>query len=210
MQYFVKRGEQRFGPYSLSDLQRYVQSGNIMSDDVAQSEAMTDWVPVSQILGNIPSLAADGVAAAAATPEPRLVALPPNLHWAIVLILVVVTRQLFNFVWALVQANWAKNLSDDNKPLVLVAMYPAGMVAGVLTMLVAKQAAWLGALFLFAGAIMLVVGVFSIKHAMEEYYNSTENIGLALSGVMTFFFGTTYLQYHINRLAKWKKTGVLS
>src|SRR5580658_5807272 len=117
MQYFVKRGEQRFGPYSLSDLQRYVQSGNIMSDDVAQSEAMTDWVPVSQILGNIPSLAADGVAAAAATPEPRLVALPPNLHWAIVLILVVVTRQLFNFVWALVQANWAKNLSDDNKPL---------------------------------------------------------------------------------------------
>jgi hypothetical protein len=209
MQYFVKRGEQRFGPYSLSDLQRYVQSGNIMSDDLAQSEGMTDWVPVSQVLGNIPSLAADGAAAAGATPS-QLVALPPNLHWAIVLILVVVTRQLFNLIWALVQANWAKNLSNDNKPLVLIAMYPAGIVAGILTILVARQSAWLGGLFIIAGSIMLVVGVFSIKHAMEEYYNSTENIGLALSGVMTFFFGTVYLQYHINRLAKWKKTGVLS
>jgi hypothetical protein len=46
---------------------------------------------------------------------------------------------------------------------------------------------------------------------MEDYYNSTENIGgLQLSGVMTFFFSTVYIQYHINRLARWKKTGVLS
>ncbi len=209
MQYFVKRGEQRFGPYNLSDLQRYVQSGNILTDDLAQSEGMTDWVPVSQVLGNIPSPAADSAAAAAATPEPQLVPLPPNLHWAILLILVVVTRQLFNLIWALVQASWATKLSGDNKPLVLVAMYPAGIVAGVLAILIVKQPA-VGGLFIIAGAIMLIVGVFSIKHAMEEYYNSTERAGLALSGVMTFFFGTVYLQYHINRLAKWKKTGVLS
>ena len=209
MQYFVKRGEQRFGPYNLSDLQRYVQSGNILTDDLAQSEGMTDWVPVSQVLGNIPSPAADSAAFGTATPEPQLVPLPPNLHWAILLILVVVTRQLFNLIWALVQASWATKLSGDNKPLVLVAMYPAGIVAGVLAILIGKQPA-VGGLFIIAGSIMLVVGVFSIKHAMEEYYNSTESAGLALSGVMTFFFGTIYLQYHINRLAKWKKTGVLS
>jgi hypothetical protein len=51
--------------------------------------------------------------------------------------------------------------------------------------------------------------VFSIKAAMEEYYNSTENIGLSLSGVMTFFFSTVYIQYHINQISRWKKTGVL-
>jgi hypothetical protein len=45
---------------------------------------------------------------------------------------------------------------------------------------------------------------------MEEYYTSTENIGLTLSSPMTFFFSTLYIQYHINRLARWKKTGVLS
>jgi hypothetical protein len=211
MQYFVKRGEQRFGPYSLSDLQRYVQSGNVLSDDLAQSEGMNDWVPVSQIMGNIPaaSVTAAGAAVAPAL-EPQLVPLPPNLHWAIVLILGLVTRQLFNLVWALIQANWARKLTGDNKPMVLVAMYPAGMVAGVLTMVLYKDAAALGGLFIIAGAIVYLFGVFSIKAAMEEYYNSTENIGLTLSGVMTFFFSTVYIQYHINRLARWKKTGVLA
>ena len=57
---------------------------------------------------------------------------------------------------------------------------------------------------------MLYIGIFSIRSAMEDYYNSRENIGLMLSGVMTFFFRTIYLQYHVNRIAKWKKTGVLT
>jgi hypothetical protein len=52
-----------------------------------------------------------------------------------VLILGVVTRQLFNLVWSLLQGNWARKLSGDNKALVLVAMFPAGMVAGLLTIL---------------------------------------------------------------------------
>jgi hypothetical protein len=55
-----------------------------------------------------------------------------------------------------------------------------------------------------------LVGVFSIKAAMEEYYNSTENIGLTLSSVMTFFFSTVYIQYQINSLARLKKMDVLS
>ena len=213
MQYFVKRGEQRFGPYNLSDLQRYVQSGNIASDDLTQSEGMSEWVPVSQVLGNIPASAVtSGGAAAAPALQQELVSLPPNWHWAIVLVLGLVTRQLFNLVWALVQANWARKLIGDNKPMVLVAMYPAGMIAGVLIMILfPRQAlAGLGGLFIIAGAIVYLFGVFSIKAAMEEYYTSTENIGLAMSGVMTFFFSTVYIQYHVNRIARWKKTGVLS
>ena len=57
---------------------------------------MNDWVPVSQILGNIPAplVNSDGIAVAPAL-EPQLVPLPPNLHWSIVLILDAVTRQLF-------------------------------------------------------------------------------------------------------------------
>lgn len=213
MQYFVKRGEQRFGPYNLSDLQRYVQSGNIASDDLTQSEGMSEWVPVSQVLGNIPATAVtSGGAAAAPALQQELVPLPPNWHWAIVLVLGLVTRQLFNLVWALVQANWARRLIGDNKPMVLVAMYPAGMIAGVLIMTLfrGQALAGLGGLFIIAGAIVYLFGVFSIKAAMEEYYTSTENIGLAMSGVMTFFFSTVYIQYHVNRIARWKKTGVLS
>src|SRR5450631_3330862 len=132
MEYFVKRGEQSFGPYALADLQKYVQSGNLVLEDMAQSEGMTDWVPLSQILGNIPALAIGGSAPVIAA-EPQLVPLPPNLHWSIVLILGVFTRQLFNLVWALIQGNWARRLTGDNKPLVLVAMYQTGMIAGILT-----------------------------------------------------------------------------
>jgi hypothetical protein len=208
MDYFVRRGDQRFGPYNLSDLQKYVQSGNVAVEDLAQSEGMTEWVPVSQVLGNIPAMVTGGGVAVFADAEPQLVPLPPNLHWSIVLILGVLTRQLFNLIWALVQANWARKLSGDNKPMVLVAMYPAGMIAGILTTALYRNAG-LGGLFIIAGAIVYLFGVFSIKAAMEEYYNSTEKVGLQLSGVMTFFFSTVYIQYHINSLARWKKTGVL-
>ena len=213
MEYFVKRGEQRFGPYSLADLQRYVQTGNVAPDDLTQSEGMTDWVPVAQVLGNIPAMAVtSGGAAAAPALERETVPLPPNLHWAIVLVLGIVTRQLFNLIWALIQANWARKLCGDNKPMVLVAMYPASMITGFLMMVLfrGQGLAALGGLFILGGAIVYLVGVFSIRSAMEDYYNSTENIGLLLSGVMTFFFSTVYIQYHINRLARWKKTGVLS
>jgi len=213
VQYFVKRGEQRFGPYNLADLQRYVQSGNIALEDVAQSEGMADWMPVSQVLGNIPATAVtSGGAAAARAPERDLVPLPPNWHWSLILILGLFTRQLFNLVWALIQANWARKFSGDNKPMVLVAMYPAGMIAGILMTVFFRSdgMAGLGAIFILAGAIVYLVGVFSIRAAMEDYYNSTENIGLQLGGVMTFFFSTVYIQYHINKIARWKKTGVLS
>ena len=119
------------------------------------------------------------------------------------------TLGFFNLIWALVQANWARKLSGNNKPLVLVAMYPSSIIAGILTATVSKEAAALGALLRLAGWIMLVVGDFSIKAAMEDYYNSKEKIGLRLSGPMTFFFNNLYLQYHINQLHSMKKRGVL-
>jgi len=57
--------------------------------------------------------------------------------------------------------------------------------------------------------IAYIIGLFSIKLAMEQYYNSTENIGLRLSGAMTFFFNVIYFQYHINSLACRKRMGLL-
>lgn len=215
MKYFVKRGEETFGPYSLADIQQYVQSGNISLGDLAQSEGMSEWFPVSQVIGNIPiPVTSYGAAAAPAMePVPELVSLPPNLHWALLLVLEIVTRQLFNLIWALVQANWARKLSKNNKPLVLVAMYPAGIIAGIVAEVVSGSGDDLAIpalICIVCGAIAYIAGIFSIRSAMEEYYNSTENIGLSLSGVMTFFFSTIYLQYHINRIARWKKTGDLN
>jgi hypothetical protein len=208
MGYLVKRGDQNFGPYSLTDLQRYVQSGNVLLDDLTQSEGITDWVPVRQVLGDIPITTSTPTTMTAVTPAAELVPLPPNLHWAILLVINILTRNLFNLIWALVLANWSRKLSGDNKALVLVAMYPAGMIAGMIALSVRVPA--VGGVLILAGLVVYLFGIFAIREAMEDYYNSRENIGLKLSGVMTFFFSSVYLQYHVNRIALWKKTGVLS
>jgi GYF domain 2 len=220
MNYRIKRGDQEFGPYSLADLQRYVQDGHVAPDDMALSEGMTEWIPVSQVLGNIPpsnGQSAPGIAgmeldAAAAQ---QIVPLPPNLHWGWLLLLNIITRSYFNMIWAFIQANWARKLSGKNTALVLVAMYPAGMISGVVIAAIGGSAgesgmSGFGGILIIAGVICLIVSVFKIKDAMEEYYNTVENIGLSLSGAMTFFFSVIYIQYHINRIARWKKTGVLS
>ena len=219
MNYRVKRDDQEFGPYSLSDLQQYVQSDHILLQDLAQSEGMIEWVPVSQILGDIPiPLAIQAGAYGGLDPDAatsQIVPLPPNLHWGWLLLLDVLTRSLFNLIWALIQANWARKLSGKNTALVLVAMYPAGIISGVVMAVMGAAAnestlsAFAGVLIV-AGSICLIVGSFKIRDAMEEYYNSVENIGLSLSGVMVFFFSVIYIQFHINRIARWKKTGELS
>jgi hypothetical protein len=52
--YFISRNDQQYGPYTLADLQRYVAAGSILVTDMTRSEGMTEWIPVSQVIGNIP------------------------------------------------------------------------------------------------------------------------------------------------------------
>jgi hypothetical protein len=216
MDYLVRRGEQEFGPYTLSELQGYVQSGHVSWDDLTKSDGMAGWESVSRVLGNIPVQPAVPGARAAEPVDVPTVKLPWNLHWLIVLILVAITRQLFNFVWVFVLALWAKRLSGENKPVVLVSMYPASFLAaffaGAFSRVLGVGAMPFipiaGGFLVLAGLVAYLMGIFSIKSAMEDYYNSTENVGMVLSGPMTFFFSSIYLQYHVNKLARWKKTGV--
>lgn len=204
MTYKVKRGEQEFGPYSLTELSEYAGTGNVLASDLARSDGMAEWITVERVLGNVP------VPIAARAPvEARVVAkLPPNLHWLLVLLITAITQGIFSLVWGLILANWARKMTGNNKPLVLIAMYPAGVIATV----IAAALGFKGMLgvCMVAGLIMYVWGTFSIKEAMEEHYNSKEKIGLILSGPMTLFFSVIYLQYHVNRLHKWKDTGVLA
>jgi GYF domain 2 len=211
MDYRLKRGDQEFGPYSLTDLQRYLQSGHVAATDLAFSDGMDGWIPVSQVLGDIPiPVTMPAVEVGAPT-----VPLPPNLHWGWLLLLDAITRGYFNIIWALVQANWARKLTGKNNPMVLAAMYPAGVIAGAVAMYVGKSTfnsglVGVGGLLILAGAICMVAAAYSIRNAMEEYYNTVENIGLSMSGVMVFFFGIVYIQYHINRLTRLKRIGELS
>src|ERR1043166_4348831 len=108
MNYFIKRDTTEYGPYTLADLQKYVASGNILLTDLCRSEGLSERVPVSQVIGNIPVPAAPqpgtvygGASAAAQAYTPAAVSQyppPPNLHWALVLLLTFVTCGLFAFI----------------------------------------------------------------------------------------------------------------
>ncbi len=144
-----------------------------------------------------------------------IVPLPPNLHWGWLLLLSLVTRSLFAIVWAFIQANWARSLSGKNKALVQCAI-GAGCDAVGGAAILAGASSEIPALIVFGfllwipGCVCVMLSMFSTRRAMVEYYNSVENIGLKLSGVMTLFFSTFYFQYRINRIARWKRTGILS
>lgn len=250
MKYYIKRDLNEYGPYTLADLQRYVAQGNIVMTDLARSEGMTDWAPVSQILGTIP-VAAPPVSTAPAAgavysgsapagtvysgPSPTAAAYgvspgygvapavtagptPPDLHWALVLLIAVFTCGLFQTIWLFVEAAFVKKIVPQTKGLVFVIIGIGGIFvlqfvnAGV-TVATREDPnpalAGLVGLLILAAVVLAYVGIFTLRSDLETYYNSAENIGLRLSGVMTFFFAPYYFQYHFSRISKWKKTGVL-
>ncbi len=47
--YMISRTGEQFGPYSEEDLRGYLGSGQVLPDDLAWTEGMADWLPVSHI-----------------------------------------------------------------------------------------------------------------------------------------------------------------
>ena len=50
MKYYISRGGQQYGPYSLEDLQRMRAQGQVDPSDLAWGEGMATWTPLSQVL----------------------------------------------------------------------------------------------------------------------------------------------------------------
>jgi GYF domain 2 len=211
MNYFIKRDLQEYGPYTLSELQRYVASGNVLLTDLCRSEGLNDWVPVSQVIGNIPvPVAAPApTAASAAAAAAALYPAPPSLHWGIVLLLSIVTCGIFFWVWALIQANWVRKVQPDSKGMLLWSFAVVlGFINGALRVAQDNAASGLASLFSLGTIILWIVGAYSVKNSVEEHYNTAEPIGLELNGVVTFFFFifVFYLQYHFTRINEMRRS----
>jgi len=205
MNYFIHRDGQQYGPYTLADLQRYVASGDILPTDLARSEGMDESLPVSQIVGTIqvPQAPASAGPVSFAPQYPD----PPNLHWALVLLFGVISCGLFTTAWDIVQAVWMRQIAPQSKAIFYYIVYAANLV---LIALVSAAASYrhvgshaVGLLNL-GGIVVLIVGRFSMKNSLERHYNAEEPMGLLLSGIMTFFFGAIYFQYHFNDIVKRK------
>lgn len=205
MNYFVMRDGQEYGPYSLGDLQRYVASGQIFATDLARSEGMAEPVPVSQIVGTIPVPVAAPIPVTGA-PMPGYPD-PPNLHWGLVLLFGILTCGIFSIVWDLILASWMKRVAPQSRAIFYYIAEAALLIPIFFTSFAASfsHTQNVYAPFLnIANVIVSIVARFSMRASMEEHYNSAEPIGLSLSGVMTFFFGGIYFQYHFNQINREK------
>jgi MFS family permease len=214
MLYHVSRNGQNYGPYTLEDLQRYVASGNVLGTDLAKSEEMADWVPVSQVLGTSMPAAPVVAYVAAAPAYPAVVSLypdPPNLHWALVLLIGFFTSGLFMLIWMFVQAAWMRKVDPRSKALTyyIVAMIVDAIAIGAMIALVigtmngTPPSSSLGALYAASGLacfVLFLMAIFAMRSDMETHFNGPEPIGLKLSGIMTFFFNVLYFQYHFTRI----------
>ena len=202
MTYQISRDGQEFGPYSLSDVQRYVGTGNILVTDLARAEGTTEWIPVSQVIGTIavtPPASVTAYAPTANYPD------PPNLHWGLVLLFSFLTCALFYYIWSLIQAAWMKRIQSTSQALFY---YIGGLVCVVLYVIMAfgsRAESGIALIFRIAGSVLIIVGAFNLRSSLEEHYNSAEPIGLSLNGVMTFFFPTIYFQYHFNKINEIKR-----
>jgi hypothetical protein len=148
--------------------------------------------------------------------------IPPDLHWAVMVMLSVLTLGLFPVIWSIVMTNFTKKLDDDGLARTLfIAGFVASLGGRIFRAIARAQSAELvssipSGLLLFGDLLMLIgiacciTAAFRMRSTLLAYYNSIEPLGLYLSDAMTFFFGLYYLQYHFSRIAKWKKNGYLA
>ena len=143
-------------------------------------------------------------------------AVPPSMHWGLVLLLGVVTCGIFLIIWIFVEAAFVKKIDPETKAQNYLFWY-LGLTLGVpflsgflSAMLHNHSIATLGTICQIAGAVCHIMGIFAMKSSLEGYYNSKEPIGLQLSGVMVFFFSSIYFQYHFNEIANRKKAMVVT
>lgn len=224
MNYFIKRELNEYGPYTLADLQKYVASGNVLLTDLCRSEGLTEWVPVSQVIGNIPVPAAPAPQPAPGTvyggqpayggaaPAVSQFPAPPSLHWGLLILLGVLTCGIFGWVWAFIEAAWVKKVQPESKALlyygISVGLFALMFIAAFTEGASGRAGAGTGPLFILGrlgGGIMWLVAAFNMRSSIEDHYNRAEPIGLSLNGVMTFFFSIYYFQYHFTKINEMKQ-----
>ena len=205
MNYFITRDGQQYGPYTLADLQRYAASGDVLLTDLATSEGMTEPIPVAQVIGTI-AVPLSPTAGAPVSPA-YIYPDPPNLHWGLVLLFSILTCGVFSIVWDLVLAAWLKRVAPQSKALfyyICAAVLLAFIFVASFVSAYNHQRTGYTSLLQLLYYIAILVGRFSFRSSMEEHFNGPEPMGLLLSGVMTFFFGGVYFQYHVNDIVRRK------
>jgi hypothetical protein len=208
--YTLATGGHQYGPFTIEQLRDHYSKGSIKPTDLVWCPGMATWSEVQDVLsaGAAPgaplpldaershALPALDVEVPHAPPPSASVSrgeevaypMPPSLHWVFVLLLTVLTLGIFGVVWMFVHARWVRRIDPTCNALFLLAV---GIPLQIVFEL--NGHGLLGALL---GAVATTWAYFSMRSVVEDRF------GMALSGIMTFFFNLLYLQYHLTGIAE--------
>ena len=149
---------------------------------------------------------------------------PPRIHWLVLAVAWLgivrcinqyapatwrgIAHSLVIDAWVFYLCNWIRQLDPESKSpfwcdvYVVVELACAGL--GSIRHL---SSTLYGVVELLAvtSTILWIATIFLIRNDLERHYNDREHAGLALNGLMTFFFSFIYFQYHLYDIAKRKK-----
>jgi hypothetical protein len=236
----INRAGKQLGPYSLADVQRYLAEGRIGLNEPACLNGDQRWQPLRALVAAEERNTKVVNNQQPQTPPPRVVVnvrttsgpVPPSVHWFLILILTMGSG-VFGIVWLFVQSAFVKKIDARSKATIYFACYLGCMAVFLVGYLGIKsqlegdlnlnpdQALTLLVIMacLIAACVFFLMGIYSIRSSLQNYYRdveplgttySGEAIGLRLNGLLTFFFNVVYIQYHLSKIAKWKELGVLT
>jgi len=142
-----------------------------------------------------------------APPMYRALPAPPRLHWGWVLVLSVLTLGLFLSVWMVVVGWWIKKATICEAAfwwsLAYMLVFPFAVLLGLGGAVAARMGADSISIYVYmatasdlirlASIVLYLVAVFGTKQLLEA-----APIDIPLNGLMTFFFGPIYFQYHLH------------
>lgn len=142
---------------------------------------------------------------------------PPNLNWGLLVLFGLLTCGFFTVIYEFIQAFWLRRINPASRVvffyLVAAVFYLLNISSSVATvsaqmhgqMRPPSSFSYVGGLASIAYLVIVLVARFTMRSELEQHYNTVEPIGLTLSGIMTFFFGSFYFQYHFNRINQMKR-----
>jgi hypothetical protein len=144
---------------------------------------------------------------------------PPGLQWYWLLALGVLTYGLFLSCWLVYLSLWLLRVNRQREEFTLLTIFSLGAVIEVIDLAETVHGVWtdgwryliiqhastgLSLPMQLIESVAYLVGIFMMRSLLQRHYRVREPIGLTLSGVMTFFFGVLYFQYHLHNIAEFR------